>query len=124
MPRSFLSGRQALAAIATNADPKRAAVHRPNFLRLLIRSEPARVAQLGLGAVLMIVGPIAGAPVPVPFPVGLVLFGIGLALVLRNSLWARRRYVRFKRRYPRAGKLTEFGLQRHRRFGGWFRPRA
>ena len=93
----------------------------PTFLQSLIRSEPARVFQLALGGVLMIVGPIVGTPLPVPFPVGLVLFGLGLAFVLRNSIWARRRYVRWKHRYPRAGKLTEFGLQRHRRFGDWFR---
>ena len=103
---------------------KRAGVRRPNFLQLLIRSEPVRVAQLGVGGVMMIVGPIVGAPLPVPFPVGLVLFGVGLALVLRNSGWARRRYVRWKRRYPRAGRITEFGLQRHRRFGDYFRRRG
>ena len=91
---------------------------------MLVRSEPARVVQLGIGVVLMIAGPIVGAPVPVPFPIGLVLFGFGLALVLRSSIWARRRYVRWKRRYPRAGKLTEFGLQRHRRFGDLFRRKA
>ncbi len=88
---------------------------------MLVRSEPVRVAQLGFGVVLMLVGPLIGAPLPVPFPVGLVLFGAGLALVLRNSLWARQRYVRWKRRYPRAGKITEFGLQRHRRFSDYFR---
>ncbi len=91
------------------------------FLQMLIRSEPVRVIQLGLGVVLMVTGPLIGAPLPVPFPVGLVLFGAGLALVLRNSLWARQRYVRWKRRYPRAGKITDFGLQRHRRVGDLFR---
>ena len=88
---------------------------RVSFLKLLIRSEPIRVVQLGAGVLLMVAGPLIGAPLPVPFPVGLVLFGAGLALVLRNSLWARQRYVRWKRRYPRAGKITDFGLQRHRR---------
>jgi len=88
---------------------------RLTFFRMLVRSEPLRVVQLGLGVLLMVVGPIVAAPLPIPFPVGLVLFGAGLALVLRNSLWARQRYVRWKRRYPRAGKITEFGLQRRRR---------
>ncbi len=88
---------------------------RLTFFRMLIRSEPLRVVQLGLGVVLMVGGPVVGAPLPVPFPVGLVLFGAGLALVLRNSLWARQRYVRWKRRYPRAGKITDFGMQRRRR---------
>lgn len=80
-----------------------------------------RLVQLAAGLVLMLFGPIIGGSLPVPFPVGLVLFGSGLALVLRNSLWARWRYVRWKRRHPRAGKLTEFGLQRHRRFSDYFR---
>lgn len=101
-------------------------MRRPNFLRLLIRSEPFRVAQVGVGAVLMLVGPVVGSTVPVPFPLGLLLFGVGFALVLRNSLWARWRYARWKRRHPRASKFTEFGLQRHRRFGDYFRrtPKA
>ncbi len=105
----------------TNAALKRPSVRRPTFLQTLIRSEPVRVVQLGAGLLLMLVGPVVGATIPVPLPVGLILFGAGLALVLRNSGWARRRYVRWKRRYPRAGKITEFGLQRHRRFGDWFR---
>ena len=112
----------------TNAPRKRPPVARLNFfqmlarfVRMLVRSEPVRVVQLGFGLVLMLLGPIVGSTVPVPLPVGLILFGAGLALVLRNSLWARQRYVRWKRRYPRAGKITEFGLQRHRRFGDYFR---
>lgn len=82
-----------------------------------------RVAQLGIGLLLMIVGPLLGA-LPVPLPVGLVAFGLGLALVLRNSIWARKRYARWKRRYPRAGKITEFGLQRHKRPGDLLRRRV
>lgn len=101
----------------------RRGVARPTFLKMLVRRAPLRVAQLGLGVSLMVLGPVIGAPLPVPFPVGLVLFGAGLALVLRNSLWARQRYVRWKRRYPRAGKITEFGLQRHRTPGDLFRRR-
>ncbi len=99
-------------------------VRRPTFLQSLIRSEPARVAQLAAGLVLMVVGPLVGAVVPVPLPIGLISFGLGLALVLRNSVWARKRYVRWKRRYPRAGRLTEFGLQRHKRPGDVLRRRA
>ena len=80
---------------------------------MLIRHAPLRVAQLAGGVLLMIVGPLVGL-VPSPLPFGLLLFGVGLALVLRNSLWARRRYVRWKRRYPRAGRITDFGLRRRR----------
>ncbi len=84
------------------------------FVRMLIRHAPLRVAQLAGGVLLMIAGPLIGL-VPSPFPFGLLLFGVGLALVLRNSLWARRRYVRWKRRYPRAGRITDFGLRRRSR---------
>ena len=101
-----------------------ATVRRPTFLQSLIRSEPVRVAQIGIGLLLMIVGPLVGALVPIPFPVGLVAFGLGLALMLRNSIWARKRYARWKRRYPRAGKITEFGLQRHKRPGDLLRRRV
>ena len=84
------------------------------FVRMLIRHAPLRVAQLVGGITLMIAGPLVGL-IPSPFPFGLLLFGVGLALVLRNSLWARRRYVRWKRRYPRAGRITDFGLRRRNR---------
>lgn len=95
-------------------------VHKPvrmstasRFARMLIRHAPLRMAQLAGGVMLMVAGPLIGL-IPSPLPFGLLLFGIGLALVLRNSLWARRRYVRWKRRYPRAGRITDFGLRRRR----------
>lgn len=83
----------------------------PLFIRSLIRSEPGRVVQLAAGLLLMPAGAVAGL-FPAPLPIGLILFGVGLALVLRNSRWARRRYVRWKRRFPRAARFTDFGLQR------------
>ena len=84
---------------------------RPTFLASLIRSEPVRVAQMIAGLLLMIAAPPL-ALIPQPFPAALIIFGIGLALVLRNSGWARRRYVRWHRRFPRAGRVADFGLQR------------
>ncbi len=92
-------------------------MRRLTFLQSLIRSAPGRVAQLVFGILLMVFGPLIGVPIPVPFPIGLVTFGLGLALVLRNSIWARKRYVRWKRRFPRAGRITDFGLQRHKSVG-------
>ncbi|WP_426167868.1 PGPGW domain-containing protein [Sandarakinorhabdus sp. DWP1-3-1] len=83
---------------------------RPAFLDVLIRSEPFRVFQLMLGAFLMLVAPIIG--IPTPGPLGIFVFAFGLALVLRNSAWARRRYVRYTRRYPRVQKAVNFGLRR------------
>ena len=36
----------------------------------------------------------------------------GLALVLKTSMWAKRRYVRFKRWQPKAGRWADWGLRR------------
>lgn len=85
-------------------------VKRPAFIQVLIRSQPFRVFQMILGFLLMAVGPLLLAPTPGPF--GTIVFAFGLALILRNSPWARRRYVRYSRRYPRVQKMVNFGLRR------------
>ncbi len=86
------------------------AVKRPAFIQVLIKSQPFRVFQMILGFLLMAVGPLLLAPTPGPF--GTIVFAFGLALILRNSPWARRRYVRYSRRYPRVQKMVNFGLRR------------
>lgn len=58
----------------------------------------------------MLVAPIIG--MPAPGPLGFVIFSFGFALVLRNSRWARRRYLRHTRRYPRVRRVVDFGLRR------------
>ncbi len=56
---------------------------------------------------------IAGfALAPLPGPGGIFLIAPGLALVLKTSVWARRRYVRFKRWQPKAGKWMDWALRR------------
>jgi hypothetical protein len=67
-----------------------------------------------VGMLLMLVSPLAGV---LPGPGGIFVFAIGLAMVLRTSYWAKRRYVRFKRWQPRAGAWADWGLRRpsHRR---------
>lgn len=47
---------------------------------------------------LFVVAPLVGT---VPGPGGIIVAGIGLSMVLKTSLWAKRRYVRFKRWEPR-----------------------
>jgi hypothetical protein len=64
---------------------------------------------LGLGLLLLLVSPLVGA---LPGPGGIIVAGIGLALVLRASTWAKRRYVKFKRRNPKAGRWTDWALRR------------
>ena len=62
-----------------------------------------------LGLLLLVVSPLVGL---IPGPGGIVVAGIGLALVLKTSLWAKRRYVKFKRWQPRAGRWTDWALRR------------
>ena len=62
-----------------------------------------------VGVSLMILSPLAGV---VPGPGGIFVFAIGLAMVLRTSMWAKRRYVHFKRWQPRAGRWADWGLRR------------
>ena len=47
-----------------------------------------------LGILFMIAAIPVGA---LPGPGGVFVFAIGLAMVLKTSMWAKRRYVRFKR---------------------------
>ena len=63
----------------------------------------------GLGVVLLLLSPVVGA---LPGPGGIIVAGIGLALVLRTSMWAKRHYVRFKRWKPKAGRWTDWALRR------------
>jgi hypothetical protein len=63
----------------------------------------------GVGVVLLVVSPLVGA---IPGPGGIIVAGIGLALVLRTSMWAKRHYVRFKRWKPKAGRWTDWALRR------------
>jgi hypothetical protein len=60
-----------------------------------------------LGIVLIVIGIITG---PIPGPGGIFSAAPGLALVLKTSIWAKRRYVKFKRWQPRVlGKRLEPG---------------
>jgi hypothetical protein len=62
-----------------------------------------------LGCFLVIISPIVGA---IPGPGGIVVFAFGLGLVLKYSEWAKRRYVRFKRRHPNKGRWADWGMRR------------
>ena len=63
-----------------------------------------------IGMLLMlVVAPVVGA---LPGPGGVFVFALGLAMVLKTSRWARRRYVRFKKWQPKAGRWTDWGLRR------------
>jgi hypothetical protein len=62
-----------------------------------------------VGMLLLVVSPLVGA---IPGPGGVVVAGVGLALVLKTSMWAKRRYVKFKRWQPKAGRWTDWALRR------------
>ena len=75
-----------------------------------LRANPmARTALFVLGLVLMAGSPLVGV---IPGPGGVLVFAAGLALALQNSRWAKRRYVRFKRWQPTAGRWADWGLRR------------
>ena len=63
----------------------------------------------GIGVILMILSPLAGV---LPGPGGIFVFAIGLAMVLKTSMWAKRRYVRFKRQQPKIGRWADWGMRR------------
>ncbi|HTK58022.1 MAG TPA: hypothetical protein VL336_03480 [Sphingomicrobium sp.] len=62
-----------------------------------------------LGILLMIASIPVGA---LPGPGGIFVFAAGLALVLRTSMWAKRRYVDLKRKQPKIGRWADWGLRR------------
>lgn len=86
---------------------------KPTPFRRLMRSPPMRMAQVGLGAILVAFGPLVLGPTT-PGPFGTMAFTAGLVLMLRNSRWARRRYVILRKRHPRFGRYAEIALRRRR----------
>ncbi|WP_309611297.1 hypothetical protein [Sphingomonas sp.] len=61
-------------------------------LRAFFNKPLVEILLFVLGAVLIILSPVAGV---IPGPGGIFVFAAGLALVLKTSLWAKRNYVRF-----------------------------
>ena len=66
-------------------------------------------AMFALGVALLILSPLVGV---IPGPGGIVVAGLGLALILKTSMWAKRHYARFKRRQPKAGRWADWALRR------------
>jgi ribonuclease P protein component len=77
--------------------------------RHLTRYSAVRSALVAAGFILIGLTPLVG---PIPGPGGIIVFAAGLSLVLRYSAWAKRWYVRFKRRYPKKGNWADWGLRR------------
>jgi hypothetical protein len=68
-----------------------------------------RQALVGVGLILIAITPLVG---PIPGPGGIIVFGAGLSLILKYTGWAKRLYVRFKRRHPNKGRWTDWSLRR------------
>ncbi len=66
---------------------------------------------MGLGWTL-IIGAVAIGPLPGPGP--LVLAPIGMALILKNSIWAKRHYARLTKKHPQYGDWMHWMLRRNR----------
>jgi hypothetical protein len=79
------------------------------FWRSIEASPVARAVLIGLGVLLIAASPIVG---PIPGPGGIIVFAAGLTLVLKYSGWAKRLYVRFKRKHPKKGEWADWGLRR------------
>jgi hypothetical protein len=77
--------------------------------RMYERKPAVRVSLFVLGVLLMIISPIIGA---LPGPGFIIVFPLGLGLTLKYSRWAKRRYVQFKRRWPKHGSWADWGLRR------------
>ncbi len=73
-----------------------------------------KIALLGLGWVLLIIGPIIGL---LPGPGGFPITAAGLVLILSQSYTAKRIFIRMVQRYPRIlGPLRRF-IRRGKRPG-------
>lgn len=67
------------------------------------------------GVLLVIISPIIGA---IPGPGFIIVFPIGLAMILKSSLGAKRLYARFQKRWPKYGRWTNMVLRRNRKKAG------
>lgn len=79
------------------------------FYHRLRENAQVRFGLFLLGLALMALSPVLGV---LPGPGFIIAFPLGLALALQNSVWAKRAYVRFKRRHPRYAHWTDRGLRR------------
>ena len=68
-----------------------------------------RTALFVLGCLLIVASPALGV---LPGPGGIIVFGAGLALTLKYSEWAKRQYVRFKRKQPKMAAWADWGMRR------------
>ena len=98
-----------LCLVAAQSIPHIALMAFAQQWRMWMRSEPMRYTLLGLGWLCLALVPFAG---PIPGPGGIPLFALGAGLLLKNSRWAKRRYVAYKIRHPKHGSWADWALRR------------
>ncbi len=81
-----------------------------NHWRAFERSIIGRRILFGVGVVVTFL--IAPVVAPIPGPGGIPVAIAGITLMLRYSPWAKRRYVKLKRRWPRHVAWVDWGLRR------------
>lgn len=64
---------------------------------------------LTIGWILVLGAPLLG---PIPGPGPLIILPVGLALILKNSLWAKKRYARLARHHPEYAQWIDWALRR------------
>ncbi len=94
---------------ATQLSPTSVTMKLSSRLRALRQNPIVRLVLFLVGCAFLVATPLVGV---LPGPGGIFTFAIGLGLVLQNSMWARRRYVHFKRKSPKMGGWADWGLRR------------
>jgi hypothetical protein len=69
---------------------------RPGAGRVFLRAR--RWALMALGLLVILLGIVIA---PLPGPGGIPVIAVGLMLILKNSYWAKRQFIRAQRRHPR-----------------------
>ncbi len=77
--------------------------------RALKKVHVVRHMLFALGCLVILIAPVIGL---LPGPGGIFVFAAGVGLLLEASIWAKRVYVRMKRRWPKVGEWTDWGLRR------------
>ena len=77
-------------------------------------SNALRIVLVSIGWVLIVAAVAIG---PLPGPGSLIFAPIGMALVLKNSLWAKKRYSRFVRSHPEYGLWLNWMMRRSKSQG-------
>ena len=68
-----------------------------------------RICMLSLGWLLVLGAPLLG---PIPGPGPLLILPIGLAIILKHSLWAKKRYARLARRHVEYSRWANWAMRR------------